>query len=82
MASTYYLLTFTDWVESKPLKFAIGWSLNLMIIVQFLLNTFIYLYYGFKAVVILIWRECQASRFHRKRITVVKPLKKKVKKQK
>jgi hypothetical protein len=42
MLCIYHLFFFVDFSMSSKLKYLAGWSLDLIIILQFLLNTYIY----------------------------------------
>ena len=41
MLGVYHLLLFSDFVSDPYLKFNLGWSLNLLVIAQILINTFV-----------------------------------------
>ncbi|TNV74823.1 hypothetical protein FGO68_gene10275 [Halteria grandinella] len=43
LCSSYHLLIFTDWVGEPNFQYLMGWSLNLLLILQFLLNSAIFI---------------------------------------
>lgn len=42
IASSYHMFIFTDFCSDTVMQYTIGWSLNLLIVVQFMLHTFIF----------------------------------------
>ena len=41
MVSVYHLIGFSDFVTDPYLKYYIGWSINLLVVLQILINTFV-----------------------------------------
>jgi len=45
LVGVYHLIPMTDYLEDENMRFNVGWSINLLVLFQILVNTLVLTYY-------------------------------------